>query len=109
MEANAKIFAANLSPAVTEEELRRVFGAHGTVMEVSLLTDRVSGQSRGLAFVTMKSGTEAQKAMDRLNAMVVEGRALVLNAAKPRRASLGGNQRRCAGRRRNHRGHRRKG
>jgi RNA recognition motif-containing protein len=97
MNANAKIFVANLSPSATEDDLRRVFGAYGTVSEVNLLSDRVSGQSRGLAFVTMESGAEAQMAMDRLNATVLEGRALVLNSAKPRRGNPQANQRRCAG------------
>ena len=100
MNANAKIFVANLSPGVTEMDLRRVFGAHGTVSEASLLTDRVSGQSRGLAFITMRSGAEAQMAMDRLNATPMEGRALVLNSAKPRPGNPGANRRRRAGARR---------
>jgi RNA recognition motif-containing protein len=101
MSMNSKIFVANLSRGVTEEDLRRVFGAHGIVSEASVLMDRVSGQSRGLAFVTMRSGAEAQMAMDRLNATILEGRALVLNSAKPRRVNPGPNQRQCA------RGHRR--
>ncbi len=105
MSANAKIFVANLSPSVTEAELGRVFEAHGTVREINLLTDRVSGQSRGLAFVTMESGAEAQMAMDKLNATVLEGRALVLNSAKARRGDPRANQRRCAGGRRGNRGH----
>ena len=100
MSTNAKIFVANLSLGVNEVELRRVSGAHGTVREVNLLTDRVSGQPRGLAFVTMESGAEAQMAMDRLNATILEGPALVLNSAKPRRGNPGTNKRRCAGGRR---------
>ena len=102
MNANPKIFVANLSPAVTEDNLRRVFGVHGTVMEASLLRDRVSGQSRGLAFVTMKSSAEAQLAMDGLNARALDGCPLVLNSAKPRRGSAGpGRRRRAGGPRRN--------
>jgi len=102
MNVNTKIVVANLSPAVTEAELQRVFEAHGTVREVNLLMDRVSGQSRGLAFVTMESGAEAQAAMNRLNASVLEGRTLVLNSAKPRRENRGARQRRPGG------GHQRK-
>ena len=88
MNANAKIFVANLSPNATEDDLRRIFGAHGTVMEADLLTDRVSGLSRGLAFVTMKSGAEAQMAMNGLNGTDLAGCALALNLAKPRQGSL---------------------
>jgi RNA recognition motif-containing protein len=87
MDATAQIFVANLSPGVTEDNLRSVFGMHGTVAEVNLLTDQVSGQSRGVAFVTMNSGAEAQAAMNALNATELGGRPLVLNAAKPRRGS----------------------
>ncbi len=100
MNMNAKIFVANLSQSVTEGDLRRVFAVHGRVMEANLVLDRVSGQSRGLAFVTMNSGAEAQQAMDSLNATILEGRALVLNSAKPRRGNPGANQRRSAGGRR---------
>lgn len=83
-----QIFLANLSPRVTEDHLRSLFAVHGTVMEVTLLRDRVSGQFRGLAFVTMSSGAEAQAAMNQLNATELHGCALVLNAAKPRRQRL---------------------
>jgi len=87
MNATAQIFVANLAPGVTEAELRRLFGEHGTVSEINLLTNHVSGESRGMAFVAMKSHAEAQTAMNRLNGAVLAGHALVLNAAKPRRAS----------------------
>jgi cold-inducible RNA-binding protein len=97
MNANAKIFIANLSPSATEDDLRRVFGAHGTVMEADLLLDRVSGQPRGLAFITMKSGAEAQMAMNGLNGTDLAGWALALNLAKPRRTSLKVGRRRHTG------------
>jgi cold-inducible RNA-binding protein len=97
MNTNAKIFVANLSLGVTEDDLRRVFGAHGTVMEANLLADRVSRQSRGLAFVTMKSSAEAQMAMNRLNGTELDGCALALNLAKPRRARPRVRRRRSAG------------
>jgi RNA recognition motif-containing protein len=101
MNDTAKIFVANLALGVTEEALRRVFSAYGTVAEVNLIMDRVSGLSRGLAFVTMESGAAAQMVMDRLNATILEGRALVLNSAKPRRGHPGPKRRRVRGRRRN--------
>jgi RNA recognition motif-containing protein len=100
MNGSAQIFVANLSPSVTDAELGRVFGAYGRVSEVNLLSDRVSGQSRGLAFVTMESEAQAQTAMDRLNATVLGGRALVLNLAKPRRSNSQAHPRRRAGGRR---------
>jgi RNA recognition motif-containing protein len=89
MNGNPKIFVANLSLGVREEELRGAFGAHGTVVEVNLMMDRVSGLSRGFAFVTMGSAAEAQQAMNGLNGKMLDGCALAVNLAKPRRERRG--------------------
>lgn len=81
---NNKLFVGNLSFNTTENDLNDAFAAHGTVTEANLMTDRMSGRSRGFGFVTMSSEAEAQKAIEALNGATLDGRALTVNVAKPR-------------------------
>lgn len=89
---NNKIFVGNLSFNTTENDLQDTFAAHGTVVETNLMMDRESGRPRGFAFVTMSTQEEAEKAIQALNGAQMDGRALTVNAAKPReeRPSGGG-------------------
>src|SRR5204862_6464282 len=61
------LFVGNLPHSTTEDELRRLFEAHGTVDRVSVVTDRDTGRSRGFAFVEMSNAGEADKAVAALN------------------------------------------
>ncbi len=79
-----KLFVGNLSFNTTENDLQDAFAAHGTVVEVNLMMDRVSGRPRGFGFVTMGSPEEAQKAIDGLHGKQLDGRALTVNIARPR-------------------------
>ena len=88
--SNNKLFVGNLSFDTTENDLQDTFAAHGLVQEVNLMTDRVSGRSRGFAFVTMGAPEEAQAAIDALNGKSIDGRALTVNVAKPREERSGG-------------------
>jgi RNA recognition motif-containing protein len=81
---STKLFVGNLSFNTTENDLQDAFAAHGTVAEANLMMDRASGRPRGFAFVTMSSPEEAQKAIDALNGSDLDGRALVVNVARPR-------------------------
>jgi cold-inducible RNA-binding protein len=89
---NNKLFVGNLSFETTETALKDAFGAHGTVTEINLMTDRMTNRPRGFGFVTMSTTEEAQKAMQALNGKDLGGRALTVNVAKPReeRAPGGG-------------------
>ena len=78
-----KIFVGNLDFSATEESLRSLFAAHGTVESVHLATDRDTGRSRGFAFVEMAEGA-ADKAIAALNGINVGGRALNVNEARPK-------------------------
>ena len=91
-----KLFVGNLSFNTTENDLQDMFAAHGTVTEANLMMDRATGRPRGFGFVTMSSSEEAQTAMQALNGISVDGRALTVNVAKPReeRSGGGGGQRR---------------
>ena len=79
-----KLFVGNLNYEVTENDLHDLFAQHGTVAEANLMLDRVSGRSRGFAFVTMSSDEEAQAAIAALNGRDLKGRALTVNVARPR-------------------------
>ena len=81
---NNKLFVGNLSFNTTENDLQDAFAAHGTVMEVNLMMDRMTGKSRGFAFVTMDSDNSAQAAIGALHGKNVGGRDLTVNVARPR-------------------------
>ena len=81
---NNKLVVGNISFNTTENDLHDAFAAHGTVVEANLMTDRMTGRSRGFAFVTMSTEEEAQKAIDALNGSSIDGRAVTVNVAKPR-------------------------
>jgi RNA recognition motif-containing protein len=79
-----KLYVGNLSFETTENDLQDLFEQHGTVNEVHLMMDRMTGQSRGFAFVTMNDDTQANTAMSALNGREQNGRALTVNQARPR-------------------------
>ena len=79
-----KLFVGNLSYNVTENDLQDLFAQYGTVLEVNLMLDRMSGRSRGFAFVTMDSREAADAASQALNEKNWEGRNLSVNEARPR-------------------------
>ena len=86
------IFVGNLSFGATEDAVRSMFEAYGTVDKVSLITDRDTGQPRGFGFVEMSNNAEADRAIAELNGRELDGRTLNVNEARPKsdRASAGG-------------------
>jgi RNA recognition motif-containing protein len=85
-----KLFVGNLSFKLTENDLNDMFAAHGTVTEANLMMDRISGRPRGFGFVTMGTAEEAQAAITALNGKEIDGRAIVVNVARPREERSGG-------------------
>src|SRR5256714_12988067 len=81
-----KLYVGNLAFSTTENELQELFAQAGTVQEVTLMQDKFTGKSRGVAFVTMGSEQDAQNAISQLNGKTVEGRPLTVNEARPREA-----------------------
>lgn len=79
---STNIYIGNLSYNVTEEEVRELFSAYGTVDKVNLITDRETGRLRGFGFVEMASG--GNEAIRALNEKELGGRNLTVNLAKPR-------------------------
>ncbi len=79
-----KLYVGNLSYDVDSSELEQLFGAHGTVQSAEIISDRMTGRSKGFGFVEMGSEEEAQAAIAALNGQEHQGRALTVNEAKPR-------------------------
>jgi RNA recognition motif-containing protein len=79
-----KIFVGNLSFQTTQDELHAAFSQHGSVENVSIVTDRDTGQPRGFAFVEMTNDSEARNAISAMNGKELNGRALNVNEARPK-------------------------
>jgi len=87
---STKLFVGNLSFNTTENDLQDAFSAHGVVAEVNLMMDRMSGRSRGFAFVTMSTSEEAQKAIQAMHGASLHDRTLTVNIARPKEERPGG-------------------
>ena len=81
----SKIYVGNLPFTATEDQVRALFAAHGTVESIALPTDRETGRPRGFGFVEM-SQSDASRAIQAVNGQSLDGRALRVNEAqdKPR-------------------------
>ena len=81
---DVKLYVGNLAYSTTQDDLRALFAQAGNITSVDLIKDRDTGQSKGFAFVTMSTPSEAQKAISMFNAFSMNDRELTVNAAKPR-------------------------
>jgi cold-inducible RNA-binding protein len=84
------IYIGNLSFGASEESIRALFEPHGTVSRVNIVTDRDTGQPRGLGFVEMANDGEAEKAIAAVNGTDLEGRTLNVTEARPKTDHRGG-------------------
>ena len=82
-----RLYVGNLSYSTTNASLSELFGEIGEVTSVNLITDRMTGQSRGFAFVEMADDAAATVAVSKLNGRDVDGRALKVEEARPKRDS----------------------
>jgi RNA recognition motif-containing protein len=78
-----RIYVGNLPYSATEDELRSVFEPHGTVLNVDILMDRMTGRPRGFGFVEMEDA-DALKAIEKVNGAEMGGRPLRVNEARAR-------------------------
>ncbi|MBI5532923.1 MAG: RNA-binding protein [Deltaproteobacteria bacterium] len=85
-----RLYVGNLSYNTTRETLEAAFKSVGEVVEISMPTDRETGQLRGFAFVTMGSAEAANTAISQLNGSMLDGRALKVNEAQERTGGGGG-------------------
>jgi len=95
-----KLYVGNLDYATTEADLSALFGEVGEVFSVNLITDRMTGRSRGFAFVEMAQASAAQQAINELNGRTVGERQIKVSEARPQRPHGGQDFRDRGGRRR---------
>src|SRR4030042_6948078 len=77
------LFVGNLPYSVDDAALQQAFSQAGTVVSAKVIKDKYSGRSRGFGFVEMSSDEETKKAIETLNGKDFDGRALVVNEARP--------------------------
>lgn len=87
---SSKIYVGNLPYSVTDSSLESNFSEFGSVSSAKVMMDRETGRSKGFGFVEMASAEAAQAAITGLNGMSVDGRAIVVNLARPREERSGG-------------------
>ncbi len=88
--SSKKLYVGGFPYSVTESQLEELFAAHGTVESVKVITDRMTGRSRGFGFVEMSSQAEAEEAIGKLNGTDLDGRNITVNEAKPQQPRTGG-------------------
>jgi RNA recognition motif-containing protein len=93
-----KLFVGSLPWAVDDAQLEQLFADFGQVLSAKVIVDRDSNRSKGYGFVEFENDDEAKAAVEKLNGTEVQGRAIVVNEARPReerpRRDFGGNDRR---------------
>lgn len=89
---SSKLYVGNLDYGVTNDQLAQLFASAGKVVSATVITDRYSGRSKGFAFVEMSSEEEAKKAIETLNGNEFQGRAIVVNEARPQQPREPGSQ-----------------
>lgn len=83
-ENKLKIYVGNLPYSCSSEELQEMFEQHGRVGEATVIMDRETGRSKGFGFVDMPNDSEANEAVNALNASQMGGRSLRVSEARPR-------------------------
>lgn len=78
------IYIGNISYQTTEDDVQTLFGEHGTVDSVHLISDRETGRSKGFGFIEMPNDEEAKKAIEAFDGSEFGGRQLKVNEARPR-------------------------
>ncbi len=79
----ARLYVGNLPFAAEEEHLKEIFSQAGEVTSVRIISDRITGLSKGFGFVDMSSEAEAEKAIELYNGAYFDGRELRVAPAKP--------------------------
>jgi cold-inducible RNA-binding protein len=93
-----RLYVGNLPYKTTDEDLRALFSQAGAVDNVQVMRDSVTGRARGFGFVEMVTDEDAQKAIAQFHQHALEGRALVVNEARPKTPGGGGRSFAGAGR-----------
>ncbi len=78
------IYVGNLPYNVVEDDLREIFEEYGEVASVKIISDKLSGRSKGFGFVEMDDDQEAKKAIEELNNAELSGRNIKVNESRPK-------------------------
>lgn len=78
------IYVGNLPYQLTPDELKDIFSPYGEVTTVNIITDKMSGRSKGFGFIEMPDKAAAEEAVDKLNGFSLKGRNITVSEAKPR-------------------------
>jgi len=84
------LFIGNLDYSIREQQLRELFEPYGEVTSAKVITDKMSGRSKGYGFVEMSNDAEGEQAINALNGQMVKNRNISVTQARPR--PEGGNQ-----------------
>lgn len=87
---SVRLYVGNLAYSTMDHQLREAFAQHGEVTSAEVIIDRVSGQSRGFGFVEFGSQADAERAIEAMNGSMLDGRSIVVNAARERTGGGGG-------------------
>ena len=82
---NKRLYVGSLSYDTTDQSLRELFTAAGTVVSAEVISDRYSGRSKGFGFVEMETEEAAEKAISQFNGTSLDGREITVAEARPRR------------------------
>lgn len=81
---DVRLYVGNLPRSTTQDELNTLFAQAGAVVSVEVIRDRISGEPKGFAFITMGNQSDADKAISLFNAYTLGERELKVNVARPR-------------------------
>ena len=79
-----RLYVGNLGYATTENKLSQFFGEIGEVISVNLITDHMTGRSRGFAFIDMAKESDAQRAIKELNGKELDEQKIKVAKARPK-------------------------
>jgi RNA recognition motif-containing protein len=82
---NKNLYVGNLSYKVTDEDLKSNFSEAGEVASATIIKDKFSGQSKGFGFVEMKTEEGAAEAIKKFNGGTLDGKAITVNEARPKK------------------------
>lgn len=85
-----RLYVGNLPYSTDSSALQELFAQHGEVTSAEVISDRMTGRSKGFGFVEMPDASQANAAIEALNGKDHEGRPLTVNEAKPREERSGG-------------------
>ena len=78
------IYVGNLSWNLKDQDLSNLFASHGEVVSAKIVTDKITGRSRGFGFVEMANNEDGPAAIEGMNGQDIQGRSISVNEARPR-------------------------